>query len=111
MIEFRNTTHPFLEQLRRSLPAPAHARQPLLGYLQSTQIIGSTSPRLRIVNVFPNDHGENIMCQFTIDGDASARIFVAPLTQLALNRRHPSAREAAKAIAPRRSKFGSMVRA
>jgi hypothetical protein len=111
MIASANPAHLFLDQLRRSLPAAAHARQPLLGYLQSTQIIGSTSPRLRIINVFPNDHGENIMCQFTIDGDASARIFVAPLTQVALNRRHPAAREAAKAIAPRRRKFGAMVRA
>lgn len=111
MIKFRKATHPFLEPLRRSLPASAHAKQPLLGYLQSTQIIGSTSPSLRIVNVFPNDHGENIMCQFTIEGDARTRIFVAPLTHLALNRSHPAAREAAKAIAPRRRKFGAMVRA
>jgi hypothetical protein len=66
---------------------------------------------LRIINVFLNSHGQKIMCQFTIEGDASARIFVAPLTQLALNRRHPAAREAAKAIAPRLRKFGAMVHA
>lgn len=110
MIEFRNATHPFLERLRRSLPASAHARQPLLGYLQSRRIIGSTSPTLRIVNVFLNDHGENIMCQFTIDGDASTSIFVAPLTQIALDRRHPAAREALKATAPARPRLSVRTR-
>ncbi|MGD9545793.1 MAG: hypothetical protein AB7F41_09755 [Methylocystis sp.] len=104
MIELRRAAHPFLDRLRRSLPASAHARQPLLGYLQSRQIIGSTSPTLRIVNVFHNGHSENIMCQFTIEGDASTRTFVAPLTQIALKRTHPAARDVAKAIAPSRAR-------
>lgn len=107
MIERENSTHPFLDRLRRSLPISAHARQPLLGYLQSKRVIGSTSPTLRIVNVFLNDYDGNIMCQFTIECDDSTRIFVAPLTQLALNRRHPVARESAKAIAPRQRRFGA----
>ncbi|MGD9657641.1 MAG: hypothetical protein AB7U61_08385 [Methylocystis sp.] len=111
MIECANATRPLLDRLKRSLPVSAHARQLLLGRLQSRRVVGSTSPTLRIVNVFLNDRGQKIMCQFTIDGDASTRIFVAPLTQLALGRRHPAAREAAKAIAPRRRKFRAMVRA
>lgn len=110
MIELNRATRPLLERLRGGLPASAHARQPLLGYLQSRQIIGSTSPRLRIVNVFPGDHGENIMCQFTIEGDSNARVFVAPLTQLALDRRHPAAREALKAIAPSRARLNIRTR-
>jgi hypothetical protein len=110
MIDFNHATRPLLERLRRGLPASAHARQPLLGYLQSRQIIGSTSPRLRIINVFPSDHSENIMCQFTIEGDANARVFVAPLTQLALDRRHPAAREALKAIAPSRARLNIRTR-
>ncbi len=89
MIERENSTHPFLDRLRRSLPISAHARHPLLGYLQSKRVIGSTSPILRVVNVFFNDYDGIIMCQFTIDGDDSTRIFVAPLTQLALSRKHP----------------------
>ncbi|MBM3625474.1 MAG: hypothetical protein FJX16_09185 [Alphaproteobacteria bacterium] len=110
MIKFDREAHPFVERLRRSLPASAHVRQPLLGYLQSRQIIGSTSPTLRIVNVFSSDHGENIMCQFTIEGDARTRVFVAPLTHLALDRRHPAAREAPKAISPRRRRSEAMTR-
>ncbi|MFZ3179137.1 MAG: hypothetical protein WBO09_10805 [Methylocystis silviterrae] len=110
MIESENAAHPWLNRLRRSLPASAHARQPLLGYLQSRQIIGSTSPTLRILNVFFNCRDEKIMCQFTIEGYTSTRVFVAPLAQLALNRRHPAAREAATAIAPRRRRLGANAR-
>lgn len=110
MIELSRATRPFLDMLRRSLPASAHARQPLLGYLQSRQIIGSTSPTLRIVNVFHNSHSKNIMCQFTIEGDASRRTFVAPLTQIALNRTHPAAREAAKEITPSRARLNIKTR-
>jgi len=104
MIQPTNTRHRFLYRLRRNLPAYAHARQPLLRYLQSKRIVGSSSPTLRIANVFL-DSGENIMCQFQIDGDTNGRFFVVPLTQLALDRRHPAAREAAKAVAPRRRRF------
>ncbi|MEF3365115.1 hypothetical protein V3H18_01055 [Methylocystis sp. 9N] len=107
MIEREKSTHSFLERLRRSLPISAHARRPLLGYLQSKRVIGSTSPTLRVVNVFHNDYDGNIMCQFTVEGDAGARVFVVPLTQLALTRKRPAAREAAKAIAPRRRKLGA----
>lgn len=110
MIEFRTATYPFLERLRSGLPASAHARQPLLSYLQSKQIIGSTSPILRIINAFPSDHGKNIMCQFMIEGDASSRVFVAPLSQIALDRRHPVAREALKAISPSRAKLSIQTR-
>jgi len=110
MIEFNHAIPPLLERLRRSLPASAHARQSLLGYLQSRQVIGSTSPILRIINVFPSDHGKNIMCQFTIEGDAISRVFVAPLTQIALDRRNPAAREALKAISPSRAKLSIRTR-
>ncbi len=111
MIASANAAYPFLDQLRKGLPTSARARQPLLGYLQSKRVIDSTSPKLRVVNVFLNGYDGNIMCRFAIEGDAGARTFVAPLMQLVLNRRHPAAREAAKAIAPRRRKFGAMVRA
>jgi hypothetical protein len=111
MIASANPAHLFLDQLRRSLPAAAHARQPLLGYLQSKRVIGSTSPTLRIVNVFLNGYDRNIMCQFVIEGDARGRVFVAPLMQLALSRRHPAAREAAKAINPCGRRLGAAARA
>lgn len=107
MNELNHATRPLLERLRRGLPASARARQPLLDYLQSRQIIGPISPILRIVNVFPGDHSEEIMCQFMIEGDARARFFVAPLTQIALDRKHSGACGAVKAIAPRRRRFGA----
>ena len=100
MIASANPAYPFLHRLRRSLRAPAHARQPLLGYLRSKRVIGSTSPTFRIVSVFLDGYNGNSMCQFAIEGDARTRVFVAPLTQLALNRTHPAAREAAKAANP-----------
>ncbi|MGD9544271.1 MAG: hypothetical protein AB7F41_08505 [Methylocystis sp.] len=111
MIASANPAYPFLDRLRRSLPAAAHARQPLLGYLQSKRVIGSTSSTLRIVNVFLNGYDGNIMCQFAIEGDARARVFVAPLSQLALNRRHPAARKAAKAIDRYGRRLGAAARA
>ena len=110
MIASANPAYPFLDRLRKGLPTSARAKQPLLGYLQSKRVIGSTSPTLRIVNVFLNGYG-NIMCQFAIEGDARAHMFVAPLTQLALNRRrHPAAREAAKAINPFGRRLGAVAR-
>ena len=100
-----NTSIP--RSAEKDLPISAHARQPLLGYLQSRRVIGSTSPTLRVVNVFLNDYDGNIMCQFTIEGGESTCIFVAPLTQLALSRKHPAARESAKVIAPSQRRFGA----
>lgn len=70
-----------------------------MAYLKSTRVIGSTSPTLRVVDVFLNNGDGSIMCQFTIEGDAIALSFVAPLTQLAPYRRHAAPRGTAKAAA------------
>jgi hypothetical protein len=110
MIASVHAAYPFVDRLRRSLPMSARARQPLIAYLKSKRVIGSTSPNLRVVNVFLNGYDGKIMCQFAIEGDAGARMFVAPLMQLVINRRHPAAREAAKAINPCGPRLGAAAR-
>ncbi|MGJ0620859.1 MAG: hypothetical protein ACR65Z_09130 [Methylocystis sp.] len=71
---FAGATYPFLERLRRNLLASAHASRPLFGCLQSRRMIGPPPPTLRIANVFPDDHGENILCQHDRRRRAHARI-------------------------------------
>lgn len=100
----RRTLNLSLDHLRRSLPAAAHARQPLLSFLFAKRVIGSTAPTLRVVNVFPSDAGGNLMCQFKIDGDHTARTFIAPMDYVVFARRSPEGRDAVKPIVSRQHK-------
>ena len=55
-----------------------------------------TTPPLTVTNVFYAGGDRGFMCHFVVDGASGAsRAFVAPIGQLALDRRHPIIREIA----------------
>jgi hypothetical protein len=85
----------FVEQLRRSLPLSAHASPALLAFLRALGAIGRGSPRLMVINVFDAGEGRSLMCRFTVVGEGAGRGFVAPLAQLALDRRRTVGSDAA----------------
>ncbi len=77
----------FVQNLRRALPVSAHARPALLAFLRARGAIGRASPRLMIVDIFDAGEDRGVMCRFTIAGETEGAAFVAPLAQLALDRR------------------------
>ncbi len=77
----------FVQNLRRALPVSAHARPALLAFLRARGAIGRASPRLMIVDIFDAGEDRGLMCRFTIAGETEEAAFVAPLAQLALDRR------------------------
>jgi len=83
-----------VQRLRRALPLPAYPRPALLAFLRTHRAIGGCAPRLILTDVFDAGGAGGIMCRFAI-ADVDASRFVAPLDQLALDRRRPVAREAA----------------
>lgn len=84
----------FIHKLRRALPLAAHARPPLIASLRARGVIARAAPRLIILDVFDAGPAGGLMCRFAI-AEIESSSFVAPLAQVALDRRHPVAREAA----------------
>jgi hypothetical protein len=77
-----------VQSLRDALPLSARPRPALLAFLRGRGAIGRNAPRLIILDVL--DAGaQGLMCRFEIAGDVNASGFVAPLAQIALDRRHP----------------------
>ncbi len=79
-----------VQRLQRALPLGARGRPALLAFLRTRGIIGSIAPRLKVIGIFPSGAQSEFMCRFTIEGSARDETFVAPLGQLALDRRHPA---------------------
>ncbi len=82
-----------VRRLRRALPLSAYPRPALLAFLRTHRATGRGSPRLILVDAFDAGDAGGIMCRFAIAG-VNASSFIAPIDQLALDRRHPVAREA-----------------
>ncbi|WP_292534264.1 hypothetical protein [Methylocystis sp.] len=85
----------FVLNLRRVLPVSAHARPPLISFLRARGAFGRRSPRLTVIDVFDAGEDRGLMCRFTIAGETDGAAFVAPLAQLALERRRAAAPDAA----------------
>jgi hypothetical protein len=85
-----------IERLRRALPIAAYPRQALLAFLSSRGVAARGAPRLSVIDVFNGGDVHGLMCRFVICGDMQARIFVAPLSQIAFSRKHPAARSLAR---------------
>ncbi|PPD02919.1 MAG: hypothetical protein CTY30_13085 [Methylocystis sp.] len=85
-----------VHHLRDALPLSARPRPALLAFLRARGAIGRSAPRLVLVDIF--DAGtQGLMCRFEIADEIDApSSFVAPLTQLALDRRHPLAQRLAE---------------
>lgn len=84
----------FVQNLRRALPVSAHARPALLDFLRAHGVVCRASPRLTIIDIFDAGQDCGPMCRFVIAGEAEGRGFVAPLAQLALDRRRAAALDA-----------------
>jgi hypothetical protein len=83
-------------RLRRMLPLPAHGKPPLLAFLRNHAPIERGALRLTVTNVFRSGDGTGLMCQFVVSGAAeTSHIYVAPITQIAFDRRHPISQELA----------------
>jgi hypothetical protein len=85
-----------VHRLRLTLPLPAYGKPALVRFLRSCLPIERTSPRLTVTNVFYAGDDRGFMCHFVVDGAVgTARMFVAPIEQLAFDRRRPIIREKA----------------
>lgn len=61
-------------------------RAPPIGFLRERFVALSASPRLILTDVIDGSPDHEPMFRFTVDGDAQARSFVAPLSQLSFGR-------------------------
>lgn len=79
-----------MQLLRRRIASPrrviAYARAPLIVFLRERLVALSASPRLILTDVIDGSPDHEPMCRFMVDGDAQARSFVAPLSQLSFGR-------------------------
>lgn len=80
----------FVDNLRRALPLSAHARPALIAFLRERGFIAHGAMRLVILDIFDAGDAGGVMCRFAIAEDSEASSFIAPLAQVALQRRHPA---------------------
>ncbi|NUJ80409.1 hypothetical protein HUN39_10295 [Methylocystis sp. FS] len=81
-----------VQNLRRALPLSAHPKQALIAFLRERGVVTRGAPRLVVLDIFDAGAAGGLMCRFAIAEDGEASSFIAPLTQVALYRRHPGAR-------------------
>ncbi|MCQ4191400.1 hypothetical protein, partial [Methylocystis suflitae] len=79
-----------VQNLRRALPLSAHARPALIAFLRERGVIARGAPRLVILDIFDAGDAGGVLCRFAIAEDSGASSFIAPLAQVALDRRHPA---------------------
>jgi len=94
----RNDFHAeqLVQKLRRALPLTAHGRPPLAAMLSRNHDCANLMPRVTVTDVFDAGEENGLMCRIDVQGGIDAPVVVvAPVTQLAFNRRHPIAREIA----------------
>ncbi len=76
-----------VHNLRDALPLSGRPRPALLAFLRARGVIGRSAPKLVIVDLV-DTAAQDLMCRFMIAGDAASN-FVAPLAQIAFDRRNP----------------------
>jgi hypothetical protein len=81
-----------IHSLRRALPLSAHPRPALIAFLRERGVVGRGSPRLVILDVFDAGAAGGLMCRFAVADNEEASGFIAPLAQVAFDRRHSMAR-------------------
>ena len=85
-------TRRLMEALRRCLPLMAHPRGRSLTSSITASRRRGPDRRCRVTNVFDAGDSFGLMCQIEIGDGADLAIFVAPIAELAFDRRHPIAR-------------------
>lgn len=78
----------FVHHLRRALPLPAHPKEALIAFLRERGVVARGAPRLVILDVFDAGDAGELMCRFAVAEDRDGSSFIAPLAQVALQRRH-----------------------
>ncbi len=87
-----------VQNLRRALPLSAHPKQALFAFLRERGVVTRGAPRLI---VFDAGGAGGLMCRFTIVGETDGAAFIAPLAQVALQRRlHARSRVARRRQTP-----------
>ncbi|MBM3552215.1 MAG: hypothetical protein FJX45_10685 [Alphaproteobacteria bacterium] len=76
-----------VHNLRDALPLPARPRPALLSFLRARGVIGRSARKLVIVDIV-DTATQDVMCRFMIAGDGASN-FVAPLAQIAFDRKNP----------------------
>ncbi len=76
-----------IDRLRRALPAYGHPKTALLAELPMRGVTGRAAPRLSVIDIF-DASGVGVLCRFLVAGQGQ-RSFIAPLSQIFLDRRHP----------------------
>ena len=85
-----------MQKLRRALPLTAHGRPPLTAALRRGLSCANLLPRVTVTDVFYAGEANGLMCRIDVHkGIDDSVVVVAPVTQLAFNRKHPVAREIA----------------
>lgn len=84
----RVTRISLIHSLCRALPLSARPRPKLTAFLRERGIVGHGSPRLVILNVFDAGAAGGLMCRFSVANNEEASGFIAPLAQVALDRRY-----------------------
>jgi hypothetical protein len=84
-----------VQKLRRALPLTAHGRPSLTAVL-GRSLSSNLMPRVTVTDVFYAGEESGLMCRVDVHGVIDQPVVVvAPVTQLAFNRRHPIARDIA----------------
>ncbi len=84
------------QKLRRALPLAAHGLTALAAALRRRFSGANVLTRLTVTDVFYASEEKGLMCRIDLHGKSGPPILlVAPLTQLAFNRRHAIAQEIA----------------
>ncbi|CCJ07911.1 hypothetical protein [Methylocystis sp. SC2] len=78
----------YIHNLRRALPLSARPKQALMAFLRERGVVTRAAPRLVVLDVFDAADAGGLMCRFAIAEVREASSFIAPLAQVALERRH-----------------------
>jgi hypothetical protein len=85
-----------VQKLRRALPLTAHGRPPLTTALRRLLSCQDVIPCVTVTDIFYAGEENGLMCRIDVHGLIDEPVVVvAPVGQLAFNRRHPVARDIA----------------
>lgn len=91
-----------IDRLRRTLPVSGYPRPTLLMELRIRKAVGRSTPKLKVIDIFDVGNGQALMCRFLVC-EHDARSFIAPLSQIALDRCHRPAQAVAMHRGPSRA--------
>jgi hypothetical protein len=107
MTDTNQRTEHLVQKLRRALPLAAYGRPVLTSALRRSLACPDVAARVMVTDIFYAGEENGLMCRINVQGKTGQQVLVvAPIAQLAFNRRQPAAREIA-AYCKRRAGSGS----